>query len=187
MNSQCQNIRSLFDRFLDGDLQDSDASRLKKHLEECPACSSELQKDHDIITMFELLPELSCPEHVLRNIEAATLDQERAGFSIGRLKTAFSSFVFSRWRLVTVGAALAIVILMIARYPVTRESEPLPVEYSQEEAHRARKTAKWSVVYATEKLGTAGKKVIGETMRTQLPSTIKRSIQNVSLPVTGGK
>lgn len=176
MKEQCQEVRFLFDRLLDGDLRDHDVSKVEKHLEECPACQAALKAERDMLSNFELLPELECPESVIRKIEAAIPEQETRHSPFESLKLAFRPF---HRRLILVGTAAAAIIIFMFVPPSTEERGP--VEYSQKDAQRARKTAKWSLVYAAQTISTTEKGIVMGMLVEHIPTTVRNAIQNKTL------
>jgi predicted anti-sigma-YlaC factor YlaD len=183
MKNQCREIRSLLDQFLDGDLPGKETSEVKIHLKECPSCRSELQKERGVIKMFEVLPELECPDKVLQNIETAIRDQERYESPIRKLRMVFESF---RWQMVSVGVAAAAVLFLIVVSPFTEHKESIPVQYSLEQALEAQTAAKWSLAYAVKTMSTAEEDAVEEVFMEYLPTTMRRSIQNTKLLSSGG-
>ncbi|MFQ6104978.1 MAG: zf-HC2 domain-containing protein [Candidatus Glassbacteria bacterium] len=184
MKGKCQEIRSLFDLFLDGDLPRNEALGVKEHLKECSACRSEMQKELDIVTILELLPQLQCPENLLRDIEAATLDRGKNDSRARRLGFGFKSF---RWQLVSAGVAAATIIFLLLVHPLNDRKEHKIAQYSQEEVLRARTAAKWSLTFTAKTMSGAEKDAVEEVLLEYFPKTVKKGVHNTTLLFPGGQ
>jgi len=187
MREHCSEMRSLFDRLLDRDLPENEVSRVEKHLEACPSCRLALQEERDIISSFELLPELECPESVLHKIEAAIPDREKHPESyhspFESLRALFKPY---HRRVVLLGTATAAVLALVIMNPFTTERGPVqiqptqdhfPGQYSQEDIRRVRETAKWSLIFTTQTISTTEKGVVKEVLADHLPATVRKSIR----------
>ena len=183
MNRRCREIRSLFDRFLDGDLPRKEVSGVKEHLKECSACRSELQKEWDIITIFKLLPELRCAESLLQSIEAATIDRGKNDSPVRRLRFAFESF---RWQLISAGVAAAAIIFLLLVHPFNDRKEHNMVQSSQEKILRARTAVKWSLAYTARTMSGVEKDAVEEVLLEYFPKTIRKGVHNTTLLFPGG-
>jgi hypothetical protein len=177
MRSECRNFRPLFDPLLDGDLSDQERSGLQRHLEKCAECRSALQKEEEIIAMFENLPELRCPEDVLQKVEEAIPDREKPAAPIRRERSRFH--ILGR-QLVPLGLAAAAVLLILIRILPTRREEPIQITYSNEEVQRARTEALWSLVFVAEVINGVEKDVVEGVLLERLPSTLRKGFQNAT-------
>ena len=178
MTGECREIRSLFDRFLDEDLPGKEMSRMKEHLKECSACRLELQKEHEVIALFEHLPELRCPEEVLRKIETATLVEEKEAAPIRKSKLVFTPL---RWRASSAVIAAAAIILLVFVLFFPGQKTPPSAQFSREEVANARNAAKWSLAYTAATMSRENKKIVEGALGEYLPRTVRNSLRNATL------
>ena len=181
MNTQCHEIRSLFDRFLDGDLHRKEKSRLKKHLRKCQACRSELEKEQKILEMLAALPKLKCSETVTERIKNVTIGREES--LISRIKS--SGWLYG-WRPAVVAAAVSIFVLFLVFRPLINREEPVNVSYSQSEVKKAREQAKWSLIYVSQTINKTEKGVVEQVLMDYLPKTMRNSIKYAIPLLRGG-
>jgi predicted anti-sigma-YlaC factor YlaD len=184
MNSPCQEIKSLFDQFLDGDLQKRDRARVTEHLKACAACRLELEKEREIIGMLALLPELTCPDHVQRRIEAATIQRDKGE---SRFREVFFTGESFRWRKSAIGVAVAAIIFVMVILPFSYWQEILEDPYSREDALAARNQAKWTLTYVGQTLNRTEKDVLEDVLWERLPKTLRKSIRTTLELLKGGK
>ena len=184
MNAPCREIRSLLDPFLDGDLRGKEKSRVRKHLKECPSCRSEVTKEREVVEMLTTLPEIRCPEKVVRRIEEATLDQEKKDSLLNRMKF-FAESV--HWRTVTVGVAAAAIVFLFVVHPYSDRDQPFQSPYSQEEVLKARNQAKWSLAHIAKMMNKTEREVVENVLLKKLPQTVRKSIRNAVPLFQGGQ
>jgi anti-sigma factor RsiW len=67
----CDEALDLLDPYVDGDLSADESSRLRSHLERCPACAAELELAARIQLELRALPDLDCPPEVLERVQRA--------------------------------------------------------------------------------------------------------------------
>ncbi len=182
MDTQCREIRLLFDRFLDGDLHGKEKSRLKKHLRKCQACRSELEKEQKVVEMLATLPKLQCPEEVAERIRRMTLGREEKESLISRIKS--SGWLYG-WRAAVAGAAVSIFILFLILHPLINREEPANVSYSQSDVRRAREQAKWSLIYVSQTINKTEKGIVEQVLMNYLPKTMRDCIQ-YTIPILRG-
>jgi predicted anti-sigma-YlaC factor YlaD len=168
----------LFDRFLDEDLSGQEMSRVKEHLAECSACRLELQKEREVITLFEHLPELRCPEGVLRKIETATLVEEKEAAPIRKSKFVFTPL---RWPASSAVLAAAVIILLVVVLFFPGQKTPPSAQFSRVEVVNARNAAKWSLAYAAATMSQENKKIVEGALGEYLPRTVRSSLRNATL------
>ena len=179
MNAQCHEIESMIAPFLDGDLSKQEQSRVKKHLRDCPACRLVLEKEREVAEQLMVLPELKCSEEVTRKIENATVCPEREDSFRRRFKFIGEPF---HWRTVTVGVALAAIVILFVVYPIFDRREPGQIPYSQEEMLQSKDEAKWSLAYVAQMVNKMEKNVIEDVLLKDLPRTVRKSIKK-SIPL----
>jgi hypothetical protein len=61
----CGGVQALLEPYVDGELAEREAGRLRAHLERCPACAAELRLATGIRRALRDLPQLEPPPHVL--------------------------------------------------------------------------------------------------------------------------
>ncbi len=88
----CEEALGLLEPFIDGDLSPSESTRLREHLERCPACAAELELAARIQRELRSLPQLDCPPEVLEKVERAGRSEvvpfprrDRAGLRIAAI------------------------------------------------------------------------------------------------------
>jgi anti-sigma factor (TIGR02949 family) len=64
----CEEALDWIEPYLDGDLPEDEAVRLRGHLTGCPACAAELQLATRIQSELRSLPQLDCPPEVLERV-----------------------------------------------------------------------------------------------------------------------
>ncbi len=62
---RCEEALDWIEPYLDGDLPEEEAARLRGHLAGCPACAAELELAIRIQSELRSLPQLDCPPEVL--------------------------------------------------------------------------------------------------------------------------
>jgi hypothetical protein len=177
MSKRCKEIRSLFDQLLDGDLAEQELSGVRKHLADCTACRSELQKEKEIITLFERLPELPCPESVHRAVRQNTFDRERSTAPVQ--KGTYRSRAF-RWRLAYAGLAAAVIALLLIWTPLNQWRRPVQITYSPEEMQRTQTQARWSLLFTVATLNRTQKETVEAELIERLPSTLRKGIRSAT-------
>ena len=64
----CEEALDWIEPYLDGDLPEDEAARLRGHLAGCPACAAELALATRIQSELRALPQLDCPPEVLERV-----------------------------------------------------------------------------------------------------------------------
>lgn len=64
----CEEALDWIEPYLDGDLPEDEAGRLRGHLDRCPACAAELELATRIQSELRALPQLDCPPEVLERV-----------------------------------------------------------------------------------------------------------------------
>lgn len=188
MSTNCQKIRPLFDRYLDGELGRKERSLVSEHLQNCSSCREALQRETDVIAMFDLLPEMECPEHVLENIRD-TVRSSRKTSLLSRIVVPLVQTL--RRPLVPVAAAAAIIAFLIFRSSPF-ETEPngrtdlAATAYSTEELQRARASAKWTLAFTAKQLNDAEAQATRAVLLDYIPRTMKKSITSSLRELPGG-
>ncbi len=188
MNTDCHAVRQMFERLLDGELSREEESLVTEHTKTCPSCRDALQGEMDVITMFEHLPELECPEHVLENIRETVRSREKA--SLLELAV-FPVLRTLRRPLVLAAAAAAIVAFLFIRIPEPATRRPdriaeVPAAYSPEEIRRARTGAKWTLAFTAKQVSRAEEAAARAVLLDYLPRTVKKGIRSSLRELPGG-
>ena len=173
MNTRCREIRSLFDRLLDGELGEGERERLETHLRECPACSALLKGERETVGMLASLPVLKCPEELDRRVREVTLKRERRPI---RFLVELLSVKNFGWKIAAVGAAAATVIVFLLN-PFIPENGPVEEMYTREDVGAARTQAKWSLVYVASILNDKERKVIKNVVVKDFSQTVRNCIR----------
>ncbi len=183
MKDKCREIRSMFDRFLDGELPPGEESRLREHLEACGMCRIELQGEQVIAAELGSLPELQCPENLLQGIREAVRDREGKVVRIDKGRSPSRTF---RWRWVSVGLAAAIAAYILIGTPGMDRGQDPRQAHSPETIRRAQNTAKWSLAYAAAMMGNTEVDAIEAILTEQFPATLRKGLQVTTPLETGG-
>ncbi len=175
MSNECLMVRSFFDQLLDSDLSEGELSILQRHIKECRACRIELKTEKEIIEMFRHLPELQCPENVLDRVRDIVLGQEAPTVRVRKGNPFFQGL---RWGIISGGLAVAIIVLLLIKFPILERGEPVQIDYSQEEVRRTRTEALWSLVFVAEKVNRVEKDAVETVFLESLPRTLRKGVRN---------
>ena len=66
--TRCGEVMELLEPYLDGDLAEADAARVRAHLVRCPSCAAELDLAAAIQRELRSLPQEDCPPEVLERV-----------------------------------------------------------------------------------------------------------------------
>lgn len=183
MNVQCRDIQTQLAAFIDGDLPKAERTRVGEHLAACPVCRSEHEKLRQVTEGLRTMPEVACPERVVRKIEMVTVKPKQAD-SV-RTKRA-SWWSFSRLKPVYLGVALmAIALVVVVDAVRNRDQTEIPT-FSQEEALRMREEAKLSLAYIAQVMNKTEKNIVEDVLLKDIPKAVRNTIKN-SMPLLGGK
>ena len=182
MNAPCHDMRSLLDRFIDGDLSRTEKARVKTHLKACAGCRHALIKEREMATLLSDLPELSCPESVVRRIESRTFGKERKEKSYGKVWHFHASL---NWQTVSVGLVGVALVALFVIHPLTNRGPSAPFQYSKDEAIQVANQAKWSLAYLAKSVNKAERQVVENVLLKDLPKAVRKSIKN-AVPLIGG-
>ncbi len=179
MKRQCNEIRSLRDRFPGPDLLGENRSRVEQHLGDCLACRLEVAAEQAVAEALTDLPELECPAGVTRRIEQATILRPRQTF-------------LARWwslspalKPLAVGAAA--LFLMLLLWPLgQRLSDPGDgrASYSHQEVLAARNQARATLLMVATTMRKTEKKAVGRILGDELPSVIRKAVRPFALRIT---
>jgi len=110
----CQHVLSLLSAYIDREVQSSDSEMIREHLDQCAACTRELDLLRRTSAMLGTVSEVEPPVFLLEQIEAATV--KRPTFT-ARLRAAFEpvwrSPQYVRWSAAGVVAAGALVAILV--------------------------------------------------------------------------
>jgi len=184
MKDECRDTRSLFDRFLDGELLPEELDRLRAHVESCEGCRNELQEEHEIAAELGSLPELECPDNVLQGVRETVGNREE---KIVRIDGAKSRFRINRRQWVAAGLAAAVAAYLLIGSPLMDRGGPIQATYSPGTIRQARNTAKWSLAYAAVMVKETEVDAIEAVLHERFPSTLKKGVRRVTEPTSGGR
>lgn len=184
MNTPCDEIQLLFDRYLSKDLEKKERAKIKKHLRECIDCRKALSIEKEIVQSMIRLPELKCSRKLLRKIQSHTIYSQKK-------ESIFEQFgffiVFWHRRVITVGFAVAVITLLVLRYPALQEEQSDSVTYTQEEILAAREQARWSLAYVANTIDESEKKTVEDVFIDRLPKIVRDCIRNTVPLFKGGQ
>jgi len=133
------------------------------------------ENEKSLINSIKTIPEIECPEHIIRRIETETIGS-RSEKSLIR-KSNFQR-ISPAWRVAVATAAVVVVsVLMIINSPVIKKKK-VEYTYSKEELILAEKKAKWSLAYIATILNETERSVLEDVVMKQLPETFKKCLMN---------
>lgn len=182
MNTPCDDMQSLFNRFLDGSLTRREKSCLKNHLKMCPSCRFDLQREQEIIDSLKTLPVLKCPDKVSRRIKDLIFGEE------SRISLQERLFMFAgnhHWKTLSFGFVVISIIAIVVLNPFVNKETAVPIQYSQEEALKARDQAKWTLAYISDTMRETKKDVLEDVILKELPKSVRKTLRN-SVPLFRG-
>lgn len=108
---QCQEVQELLSAYLDGMLDPSEREAAGRHLEQCPACRSELEELKTVVDLVRDLPPVDPPagfrQELRRKLERKTGPVRKAGF--------LAELTGGRWpRILAVAASFLLVVGLAA-------------------------------------------------------------------------
>jgi len=127
----------MLDAWIDGDLDDAEATAVKKHVDQCESCQAEQKLAETVVAELRALPEFDVPERVVKTVRHKT----RATLAEG-LRALFGVFV-SR-PLPTLAAAAAVALMIVVLFPSPRPTEP---QYTDQEVARAVAETRLALAY----------------------------------------
>jgi hypothetical protein len=138
--------------------------------------------------MFDLLPEMECPEYVLENIRDTVRSSEKTSL-LSRIAAPFVQ-TFRR-PLVPAVAAAAIIAFLIFRgslFEAERNgrTDLAGTAYSTEELQRARASAKWTLAFTAKQLNDAEAEATRAVLLDYIPRTMKKGITSSIRELPGG-
>ena len=147
---RCAETRERVELYLDGELDAEDLTRIRGHLERCPACAAQIQLAREIQAELRALPELDTPAPVLARI----LDQTVRG-----RRSAVDSRWWMSWPRPLWGALAAAGLALVLGLAVfsQRASSPEPALRNPATLARATAEARYALVKTgllTAKAGT---------------------------------
>lgn len=184
MNTPCDKIQALFDRYLNKDLVGEERSKMKKHLKRCSSCQKVLSIEKELAQSLIRLPELKCSRTLLRRIQSCTICSQQKESIFEQLGF---FLVFWHRRVITVGFAVAVVTLLVLRYPALHEEQSDSIIYTQEEILAAREQARWGLAYVANTINENEKKTIEDVFIDKLPKVVRDCIRNTVPLFKGGQ
>ena len=85
------------------------------------------------------------------------------------------------------GFAVAMIALLVLRYPALHEEQSDSITYTQEEILAAREQARWSLAYVANTINENEKKTIEDVFIDQLPRVVRDCIRNTVPLFKGGQ
>jgi predicted anti-sigma-YlaC factor YlaD len=171
----CSEIHPLLEAYIDGDLTWRQKSRVRAHLKRCPECSRQIQEEEWIIKNIKTLPGMPFPEKIMERVNAATIGKQRT-----RKTDHFHGLL--RWQTVTVGVAMASIVLLLLFY----QGENGTLEsVTPEQMAKAERQTYMSLAYVGQMLNRTNNKAVRDVLVNDLPEGIRKSIEN-TIPLFGG-
>lgn len=164
----CEEALDWIEPYLDGDLPEDEAARLRGHLAGCPACAAELDLATRIQSELRSLPQLDCPPEVLERVRReGRNDRARVvPFKPRRIVRTLGP------RLAAAAAVLALAVGGGALFlQVQKPSEPSPEEIAQATAD-----AKLALAYLGKATRRASDDLRDEVIAKRLVVPITRGV-----------
>jgi anti-sigma factor RsiW len=171
MKTRCDEIRSLFDRLLDGDLPERELKMLEEHMRDCAGCRAAAEAEKDIVRALAELPDVPCPDSVVRSIEDATFLRRGKAPRLDRLRSIPLPLRWSAASVGLAGAVIVVLLLVIGRFEPTGRPKDLDPQ-----TELAGKQARWALSYVVQKIDEDGRQRTGEFVQNDLPLTIRNCL-----------
>lgn len=154
----CRAVRELLEPYLDGELPDGEAARVRHHLEGSPSdataasgcseCQRELRRAERLRAELRSLPLEPCPDEVVERVLAIARSEPRPTAALSRWRPAAAA---AHWvRLGALAAAAAALLWLGVRAVSEPEPRPESVQadlYSAEELARAEEELRLALSY----------------------------------------
>ena len=161
---RCEEALEILEPYLDGDLPASEAARLRRHLEGCPDCASELELAGKIQRELRSLPQLDCPPEVLERVRRAGRG-EVVPFAPRRFATGFR-----------VAAAAAMLALAVGGGALFLHVQRQADHPSPEEIAQATREARLALAYVGKVTRRAGLDVRDDVLVKRLVTPATESV-----------
>ncbi len=184
MNMQCDEIQSLFERFLNKRIKREEKAHLKKHLEKCDDCRKALRMEEEIRKGLSHLPEIQCSEELIRRIQSRTWGIQEKESLAEKMRFFFQ---FRYWKIATVGVAVVVVAFLVIRNQEDLTNQVDFGSYTQEEILQAREEARWTLAYVDNKIDESEKKAVEDVFIDRLPKIVRDCIRNTVPLFKGGQ
>ena len=122
--TQCQDLQLRIEALVDEELEQTEATALREHLEICPACARQIRLAAEIRQELRGLPELDTPQHVLDSVLGTVRHKE------SRRRSWLDFFRAPRPAWIAVGATAAAALFAVM--VLMPNQEPAPPEHSAE-------------------------------------------------------
>ena len=124
---RCDRIETLLDAFIDGETSAEETAALEAHLDQCPACSRELESRRELRRLFSGRPPVRAPEGLQDRIVAAVAEGEGGDRTERRAGSAGSRrWRRARWPL-ALAAAAALAFAVVSPFLRQPEDGDAPV------------------------------------------------------------
>lgn len=182
----CEEALAGIEPYLDGDLPEDEADRLRGHLAGCPACAAELELATRIQSELRSLPQLDCPPEVLERVRREGR-ADRARVVPFEPRRRVSRFLGPR-----LAAAAAVLALAVGGGALFLQVQQPPDQPSPEEIAQATAEAKLALAYLGKATRRASLDLQEEVLAKRLvvPATrgVSRSLGEIpDLPVPTGR
>jgi len=158
----CAEALDLLEPYLDGDLTQGEADRVRRHLDACPACAAELSLAARIQSELRALPQPDCPPEVIERVR-------RAGR--GEVVPFPSRERAPRWR---IAAAAALIALGAGGGSLFVHLQH--IRQQQEQVAEATREARLALAYFGKVTRRAGLDVRDEVLEKRLVIPVARSV-----------
>jgi hypothetical protein len=137
----CDTALDLIEPFVDGDLEEAEADRLRSHLGSCRPCAAELALAERIQRELRALPQLDCPPEIVERVR-------REGAQIAQILP-FRSPVRPRGAVLPfrIAAAAALLAVALGGGALFIRSQQQPRQPSAAEVARATQEARYALAY----------------------------------------
>nr|MEE4269110.1 zf-HC2 domain-containing protein [Candidatus Krumholzibacteria bacterium] len=180
----CEAVVAELAPYCAGELDRTETAGVEDHLDICPECRAELQRERHLRAALSGLPLVACPQRVtdniLREIEATEIPDGHTARRFGKNWVAISG-----WATAAAVAAL----LVFSGWPQGQDprTPPQGSEYSAEDIALARRQAAASLRLAAVILNQTERSTVQEVFGQALPTSLTRSIKVLVTPPEGGQ
>lgn len=175
MMDRCRDIERELAAFGSGELGRAEQTLVRDHLEDCPACRAELDREMKLRNTLGSLPTVSAPSDMDSLIRAAVRSGENTSQPRWKRKRLTAAVAL-------VAATLAVVLLLPGLRPSTN---PDPA-WSAEEMAAARQDVVYTLALTAKVIDRTRKDAVVEVFADRLPNAINESIKKVKLTTSGG-
>jgi anti-sigma factor (TIGR02949 family) len=180
-DNMCEWVLDKIEPLLDRELSADETSKMRVHLEQCTACSSELELAEATRTAIRNLPAQQCPTAVTTAVMGHIANESASGEPASRWWN--SLLQWKPLRPAAVAAALVLVVSMSV-FIGQKQENPAPdivsdtLEFSSEEVALAEAELKWTIAYISQTGRRAGVTLRDKAIYPHVVVPVKQAVGN---------